>query len=76
MTSCALPGSGPLYSALHPVTGDQLLTRDPQEAFRLGYSEPIVLGELMLSAPLTGRLDHVRFGVPWASRFGLGRLDG
>jgi len=66
-----LQRSAPLYSALHPVTGDQLLTREPEEAGRFGYSAPVRLGELMLIAPLTGSLEQVRFGVPWASRFGL-----
>jgi glycosyltransferase involved in cell wall biosynthesis len=65
--------SAPLYSALHPVTGDQLLTRDPWEATDMGYSQPVLLGELVAVAPLTGSLDPVRVGVPWASRFGLGR---
>jgi hypothetical protein len=65
--------SAPLYSALHPVTGDQLLTRDPWEAIDMGYSQPVLLGELVAVAPLTGSLEPVRYGVPWASRFGLGR---
>jgi glycosyltransferase involved in cell wall biosynthesis len=66
--------SAPLYSALHPVTGDQLLTREGEEAVDMGYSEPVLLGHLALVAPLTGRLDPIRVGVPWASRFGLGRV--
>jgi Glycosyl transferase family 2/Glycosyl transferases group 1 len=65
--------SAPLYSALHPVTGDQFLTRDPWEATDMGYSEPILLGELVAVAPLTDSLEPVRVGVPWASRFGLAR---
>jgi len=65
--------SDPLYSALHPVTGDQLLTREPQEALEMGYSQPVLLGELARVAALTGSLEPERIGVPWASRFGLWR---
>jgi glycosyltransferase involved in cell wall biosynthesis len=67
------PHSAPLYSALHPVTGDQFLTRDPEEAIDMGYSQPVLLGELMIVPSLSGALEPVRVGVPWASRFGLGR---
>jgi hypothetical protein len=73
LSSTAGAHSAPLYSALHPITGDQFLTRDPWEAVDMGYSQPVLLGELVAVAPLTGSLAPVRVGVPWASRFGLGR---
>jgi glycosyltransferase involved in cell wall biosynthesis len=64
-------GSLPLYSASHPVTGDQLLTTSPRETADLGYERAAVLGYLAPEAPLTGRLGTIRAGIPWASRFGL-----
>jgi hypothetical protein len=59
-----------LYTALHPVTSDQLLTSDPWEAIDLGYGEPVRLGYLEACAPVTGRLGTARPLLPWASRFG------
>jgi hypothetical protein len=65
------PGRRPLYSALHPVTGDQLLATSPQPARAMGYVELVLLGYLDPVAPLTGRLgaDGVP-PLPWASRWG------
>lgn len=37
-------GSSPLYSTIHPVTGDQLVTRFPQEATEQGYLLDGILG--------------------------------
>ena len=65
------PGCLPLYSAVHPVTGDQLLTRSPIEATDMGYHAPVLLGYLRAVAPETGALTLATVGVPWASRFGL-----
>jgi hypothetical protein len=64
------PDRVPLYSALHPITGDQLLTNWRWEAVDLGYGEPVVLGYLDARASLTGRLGTSRPHLPWASRFG------
>ena len=38
------PGARPLFSATHPVTGDQLVTCNPQEAAAFGYDFDGVLG--------------------------------
>src|SRR5437588_119452 len=48
-------GRVPLLSAIHPITGDQLLTTNRWEATDLGYGEPTLLGHLEPSAPVTGR---------------------
>ncbi len=63
-------GRLPLFSAIHPVTGDQLLSTDRDEAGRLGYGEPVLLGHLEPHAPMSGRVGTGRPFVPWASRFG------
>jgi hypothetical protein len=73
LSRTARENSAPLYSALHPVTGDQLLTRDPWGAAEMGYADPVVLGEILLVAPLTGSLTPLPAGVAWASHFGLRR---
>jgi hypothetical protein len=41
------PGSSTLYSTVHPVTGDQLVTRFPQRAVELGYVLDGVLGSIL-----------------------------
>jgi hypothetical protein len=64
------PGRLPLVSALHPVTGDQLLTTERLEAADLGYGEPELLGYVDADAPVTGRLGTHRRDVPWASHLG------
>ena len=61
----------PLHAAVHPVTGDQLLSTDPSEAERLGYREVALLGHLIARAPVTGTLGPTRPRAPWAARFGL-----
>jgi glycosyltransferase involved in cell wall biosynthesis len=61
----------PLYSAIHPVTGDQLLSRHPVEGLAMGYGDLRLLGYLLPQAPVTGTLEWQRRAVPWASRFGL-----
>lgn len=68
----AEPGEGrlPLWSAVHPVTGDQLLTTDEGDAPHLGYSEPVKLGYLEPVAPVSGELGSGRPFIPWAARFG------
>jgi glycosyltransferase involved in cell wall biosynthesis/GNAT superfamily N-acetyltransferase len=65
----------PLHAAVHPVTGDQLLTTDPSEAERLGYQEVALLGHLVARAPVTGTLGPTRPQAPWAARFGLVALE-
>jgi hypothetical protein len=66
-----LPWTLPLFSAYHPVTGDQLLTTNWMEANDMGYDEPEVLGYLWPVAPVTGSLEQRVVSIPWASRFGL-----
>jgi hypothetical protein len=61
----------PLYSAIHPVTGDQLVTRDVDEPRELGYEQRQLLGYAAAAAPLTGTLARPPAAVPWAYRFGL-----
>lgn len=61
----------PLYASYHPVTRDQLLTTQARFATDLGYGEPELLGHLRAVAPMTGRLDLRKVGIPWASRFAL-----
>ncbi len=64
------PGRLPLWAGIHPVTGDQLLTRDEYEANDMGYTDITLLGFMRERAPVTGTLDLRRAAVPWASRFG------
>jgi hypothetical protein len=64
------PSRLPLFSAVHPVTGDQLLTTERLEAADLGYGEPELLGYLDAQAPVTGRLGITPREVPWGSHFG------
>lgn len=59
-----------VYSAIHPVTADQLVTRDPSEARELGYEALRTLGYALALAPVTGTLGRPRAAVPWGSRFG------
>jgi glycosyltransferase involved in cell wall biosynthesis len=69
-----LPEPGPdrvaLYSAVHPITADQLLTRDVSEARELGYGTAQILGYAIAAAPVTGTLTRPVLSVPWGSRFG------
>jgi hypothetical protein len=60
----------PLYSAVHPVTGDQLLTPWRLEATDMGYADVRLLGYMLDVAPLTGDRTLRTVTVPWASRFG------
>ncbi len=66
----ARPGHTPLYASYHPVNGDQLLTRSPEDAAQMGYGPPELVGFLRLAAPVTGDLDQRPLAVPWARRFG------
>lgn len=60
----------PIYSAIHAVTADQLVTRDPSEARELGYEALRMLGYALAVAPVTGTLARPPVPVPWGSRFG------
>ena len=64
------PGRVPLLLADHPVLPDRLLTTRAAEAADLGYSEPVVLGYLIDTAPAPPPCD-----VPWAHRYGLARRE-
>ncbi len=63
-------GRIPLYSSVHSVTNDQLLTNSAIEAGDMGYVRTTLLGYLVDSAPITGDRAIRRVTVPWASRFG------
>lgn len=41
-----MPGCSTLYSTIHPITGDQLVTRSPQEATQAGYVMDGILGAI------------------------------
>ena len=62
------PGHVPLYGALHPVTGDQLLTTVATEAERLGYEGAALLGHLAATAPVTGALGVAPVDLAWVAR--------
>ncbi|HEY8762654.1 MAG TPA: hypothetical protein VIM18_00540, partial [Solirubrobacteraceae bacterium] len=64
----------PLHAAIHPVTGDQLLSTNSSEAIRLGYRDAALLGHIIARAPVTGKLGPIRVAAPWATRFGLVEL--
>ncbi len=64
------PDRCPLFSAVHPITADQLVTRDPSEARELGYGSAEILGYALALAPVTGTLRRPQLSVPWGSRFG------
>jgi glycosyltransferase involved in cell wall biosynthesis len=72
-----LPEDGPhrvaIYSAIHPVTSDQLLTRDPGEPQELGYDVVRMLGYAVAVPVVTESLARPSSAVPWASRFGVAR---
>jgi hypothetical protein len=63
-------GRLPLWLAVHPITGDQLLTTWRYDALDMGYDEPTLLGHLEARAPVTGRLSASHPEILWASRFG------
>jgi glycosyltransferase involved in cell wall biosynthesis len=60
-----------LFSAIHPVVGDQFVTHHPIEAGDMGYECVTSLGYVIGSTPLTGRLGGRRALAAWGSRFGL-----
>jgi glycosyltransferase involved in cell wall biosynthesis len=66
----ARPGLKPLFAAYHPVTGDQLLTPDGEEAAQLGYLQPTLLGFMRDLGPVTGQIEQRAQPIPWARRFG------
>jgi glycosyltransferase involved in cell wall biosynthesis/GT2 family glycosyltransferase len=66
----ARPGLKPLFAAYHPVTDDQLLAPDGEEAAQLGYLAPTLLGFMRDLGPVTGKTEQQALPVPWARRFG------
>ena len=64
------PGSLPLFSATHPVLGDQFVTRSEAEALDLGYRVDGVLGYIR---DLPGCRTAGPPVVLWGERFGLDR---
>jgi glycosyltransferase involved in cell wall biosynthesis/GT2 family glycosyltransferase len=65
-----------LYASHHPVTGDQLLTRNPEDALQLGYGDTQLLGFMAPAAPLTDSLDRRPVSISWARRAGHVPLTG
>jgi len=65
-------GYSPLFSATHPVTGDQLVTRSELEATDLGYRLDGLLGHVF-DAGVDHPTDLEATTVLWGSRFGRGR---
>jgi hypothetical protein len=59
-----------IFAAVHPVTGDQLVTPWPLEAADMGYRDVTPLGWVLRLAAVSGTLDAQPVSVPWASRFG------
>jgi hypothetical protein len=59
-----------IFSAIHAVRGDQLVTRDPSEARELGYDSIRILGYALSLAPVTGTLAPQSTAIPWGSHFG------
>lgn len=59
------PGTHPLFSATHPATGDQLVTRDPQKAVTLGYRIDGALG-FIYAAGQDDEPERYVPAVPWA----------
>jgi glycosyltransferase involved in cell wall biosynthesis len=59
-----------LYACVHPITGDQLLSRYPLEGPSMGYGPPAILGYLFDARPTTQSGVLNWRAIPWASRFG------
>jgi len=67
------PGRKRLYSALHPVAGDQLVTTSQEEIEELGYLMPKRLGFIVSAASVDRAPGTGRQPIRWASRKGLRR---
>jgi hypothetical protein len=65
------PGFSELYSAIHPIVGDQFVTRSALEAADLGYTLQGVLGYICDAS--ADRSPAPGPDLPWASRFGRAR---
>jgi glycosyltransferase involved in cell wall biosynthesis len=65
-----LPGMSALHASHHPITGDQLLTREAQDAVEMGYEDTQLLGFIADAAPLTGSLAQRAIAISWARRSG------
>lgn len=59
-----MPGCSTLYSTIHPVTGDQLVTRSPQEATAAGYVMDGILGAIFDPPDATQVIPSEE--MPWA----------
>ncbi len=69
-------GRIPLWSAVHPVTGDQLLCSSWEQLNGMGYVHERLLGWLEPRAPVTGRLGPDAPFLPWVSHFGRRATQG
>lgn len=72
LRSAPTKGWAPLFSATHPVLGDQYLTRSEIEAVDLGYCLDGVIGYIMDAGAARTR-DELPAEVKWGSRFGQHR---
>lgn len=68
-------GRRALYSSLHPITGDQLLSTSSQLADELGYEHNARLGYLVMTAPVTGSLRMAPATMAWTNTFGAPRPE-
>ncbi len=59
-----MPGCSTLFSTIHPVTGDQLVTRYQEEAASLGYVMDGVLGAILDPSGDSGQ--PAPGAIPWA----------
>lgn len=66
------PGFSPLFSATHPATGDQFVTRSEIEARDLGYRTDGILG-FVFDAGADRAREAQPSSILWGSRFGKGR---
>ncbi|MGI8622841.1 MAG: glycosyltransferase [Solirubrobacteraceae bacterium] len=57
-----------LFSAVHPLTGDQVLTPFPLEATDMGYVDVTTIG---FTRGVVENVKIDRYSAPWTSRFGL-----
>ena len=60
-----VPGCSTLFSTIHPVTGDQLVTRFPEEAIKLGYVLDGVLGAILDPTETDSAEPSSEGPIPW-----------
>lgn len=60
-----VPGCSTLFSTIHPVTGDQFVTRFPEEAIKLGYVLDGVLGAILDPTEADSAEPSSGAAIPW-----------